>query len=453
MAKQKAGRSRAPHDGRRAALARAQVEAHKRRRSGFVSSIMSRQMYGTTSQQNASYIGHVFGKMQARQRLLTHDGTSKKHRTFSSVLKTKTRVVEMVAEDNYLFVLETGGLCTAFEVNTGRILCYLNVDTDEYIRSIFYNRVNKSIITVFVREANQNELQCRSIPFMLVRKGKPEEGLPILKSEVFTHPGFIEFDDVNSKVLTFNAKKRLYRVWELRNYEPLYSIDGVGVKEIKVCKHLILVICDTRRSGSVQPMRVLDVETGEVLFQHQQPIHRGVRIDICELFNEFLLVQQAGGSLKICNIKTKQRWEVPRTKFIAPEGFIFLYEKRCFVTIRDKTASVWDFKGNLITRFEDHELMYENSNTNGISITRSQEYIVSYCARRHWNGDMDGTINVSCTSNGRCVAKISREQLRFDTDHHRQECGQALQDVTALVYNEERHEMYTGNQNGDVFMW
>lgn len=41
----------------------------------------------------------------------------------------------------------------------------------------------------------------------LLHRGKPEEGEMLFESEVFTYPGFIEFDDVNSKVLTFSAKQ------------------------------------------------------------------------------------------------------------------------------------------------------------------------------------------------------------------------------------------------------
>jgi hypothetical protein len=42
----------------------------------------------------------------------------------------------------------------------------------------------------------------------LIRQGTPEAGIFLFDTEVFTYPGFIEFDEVNSTVLTFSATER-----------------------------------------------------------------------------------------------------------------------------------------------------------------------------------------------------------------------------------------------------
>ena len=44
--------------------------------------------------------------------------------------------------------------------------------------------------------------------------------------------------------------------------------------------------------------------------------------------------------------------------------------------------SVWDFRGEMVTRFEDHVLWQPDSNTSNIYITSTQDYILSYCRRR-----------------------------------------------------------------------
>ena len=44
--------------------------------------------------------------------------------------------------------------------------------------------------------------------------------------------------------------------------------------------------------------------------------------------------------------------------------------------------SVWDFRGEMVTRFEDHVLLQQDSNTSNIYITSTQDYILSYCRRR-----------------------------------------------------------------------
>ena len=45
----------------------------------------------------------------------------------------------------------------------------------------------------------------RSTPLELIRRNKPEEGLSLFESETLRWPGFVEFDDVNGKVLTYSA--------------------------------------------------------------------------------------------------------------------------------------------------------------------------------------------------------------------------------------------------------
>ena len=57
-----------------------------------------------------------------------------------------------------------------------------------------------------------------------------------------------------------------------------------------------------------------------------------------------------------------------------------------------------------------------------------------------------GSIHVSNILNGKCLAKINAR----DDDHDTQF---ALQDVTALYYNEERNEIYTGTKSGHLHVW
>jgi hypothetical protein len=42
--------------------------------------------------------------------------------------------------------------------------------------------------------------------------------------------------------------------------------------------------------------------------------------------------------------------EVDHTDFIAPSAFIFLYENQLFLTFKQRTVAVWNFRGELVTR-------------------------------------------------------------------------------------------------------
>ena len=175
---------------------------------------------------------------------------------------------------------------------TNERICFLNGSPDEVIRSLFYNKNNDSLITVSVYGSeNFSALRCRTtrieyafgsirfvnaIAFFLyhvilkktlnysryIRRGQPDAGFPLFETESLKWPGFVEFDDVNGKVLTYSAqdryiesltwvmsekvntlwicsdailsKRSTYKVFDLKNYTLLYSVSDKDVQEIKI---------------------------------------------------------------------------------------------------------------------------------------------------------------------------------------------------------------------------
>lgn len=85
--------------------------------------------------------------------------------------------------------------------------------------------------------------------------------------------------------------------------------------------------------------------------------------------------------------------EVSRTEFMTPSAFIFLYENQLFLTFRNRTVSVWNFRGELVTSFEDHQLWHPDCNTNNIYITSDQDLIISYCKADSDDQWMEGNGN------------------------------------------------------------
>jgi hypothetical protein len=74
-----------------------------------------------------------------------------------------------------------------------------------------------------------------------------------------------------------------------------------------------------------------------------------------------------------------------------------------------------------------------------------------------------GSINMSNIFTGKCIAKISaldpnltiapRRQGDSSRSIVRSTVADALEDVTALFYDEDRNEIYTGNGRGLVHVW
>lgn len=61
---------------------------------------------------------------------------------------------------------------------------------------------------------NIYDLTCSSFDIIVflfcryIKRGKPDAGFALFESESLKWPGFVEFDDVNGKVLTYSAADR-----------------------------------------------------------------------------------------------------------------------------------------------------------------------------------------------------------------------------------------------------
>ncbi|CAH1438860.1 unnamed protein product [Lactuca virosa] len=458
-----------PSSGRR-------VVARKRPRGGvdgFVNSVKKLQRREICSKRGRAFsmcdAQERFRNIRLQEEYDTHD--PKGHcPTVLPFLKKRSKIIEIVAAHDIVFALAQSGVCAAFNRETNKRICFLNVTPDEVIRSLFYNKNNDSLITVSVYASDSfSSLKCRTTRIEYIRRGQPDAGFALFESESLKWPGFVEFDDVNGKVLTFSAQDSIYKVFDLKNYMMLYSISDKNVQEIKISPGIMLLIFN-KSSGHV-PLKILSIEDGTVLKSFNHLLHRHKKVDFIEQFNEKLLVKQENENLQILDVRTSELIEVSRTEFMTPSAFIFLYENQLFLTFRNRTVAVWNFRGELVTSFEDHLLWHPDCNTNNIYITSDQDLIISYC-----KADSDdpltegnGSINISNILTGKCLAKVKAlnnvvmdECSCSDSDSDRRRCKcksrnrrieasrttEALEDITALFYDEDRSEIYTGNRLG-----
>lgn len=386
---------------------------------------------------------------------------------------SRRKIIEVVAARDLIFALTESGLCGAFSRTTNKHICHLNISPDEVIRSLFYNKNNDSLITVSVYESDRwSSLKCRTTPIEYIRRGQFHDGFPLFESESLKYPGFVEFDDVNGKVLTFSAHDSTYKVFDLKNYNFLYSICDKDIQEIKISPGIMLVIY--QKATNHVPLMILSIEDGKPLKTFTQLLHRNRKVDFIEQFNEKLLVKQDKENLQIIDVRNSDLIEVNKTEFMTPSAFIFLYENNLFLTFCNRTVAAWNFRGELVTSFDDHELWHANCNTNNIYITADQDLIISYCkvSRGATKGDTAdeaeeappmGSINMSNIFTGKCIVKISAldptlaiaPRRRGDSSRSviRSTVADALEDITALFYDEDRNEIYTGNSRGLVHVW
>ncbi|KAG6745457.1 hypothetical protein POTOM_052129 [Populus tomentosa] len=102
-------------------------------------------------------------------------------------------------------------------------------------------------------------------------------------------------------------------------------------------------------------------------------------------------------------------------------------------------------------------------NCDAVKKTSYREIIKSHCLIL----DAAGSINISNILTGKCLAKINAtngspkdEECSSSTGSSKQSrlmmrstVAAALEDITALFYDEERNEIYTGNRHGLVHVW
>ena len=103
----------------------------------------------------------------------------------------------------------------------------LNQGPHDKIRSIFYNAMNDSIFIVSVKEDRFgcSKMKCRSILIVsLISESKELKTTKLFTGFVLKWPDFIEFDELNSKIVTKHSEEQAFRVWSLQTYQLLYLI-------------------------------------------------------------------------------------------------------------------------------------------------------------------------------------------------------------------------------------
>ncbi len=345
-------------------------------------------------------------------------------------LRERADVTEIVVTDHGLvFALTRLGACSVFDRARGFArVCYLNVTPDDTVRSLFYNRVRNAIISVSVcKKDDYRQLRCRSTRLEDVRAARSERGISCFVSEELKYPGFIEFDAVNERVLTYAAKKREYKIWDLATYACLFAMTDRAISEVKISPGALLVMYKTITvskcndspgimSSYALPVKVLSLDGdsgGDVLHERELALEPAsstetaashAHVEFVEHSDGRILSKQTGYPLKIFDLRNRE--EIVVNQFVAPNSFIFLNKIRRFLVFRGHTATLFNFRGECVSTFEDHMLWFPDANMNNVFISSAQDVMISFC-RNTDAESMPGSVNVSHIRTGRLLAKIS----------------------------------------------
>jgi hypothetical protein len=187
------------------------------------------------------------------------------------------------------------------------------------------------------------------MPFFMSGKLK---GGKLFKDFSLRWPDFIEFDEINNKIITKHSFDDAYRVWSLSTYHLQYVIKNDTIAEFKICYGVMLLLHKISNNGaggagSIIPMTLVNINNGQELMKFEFDKINS-EIEFLEQFNERIMIKLKDKRLKIFNAFTKTLTEVP--SFDAPEAFIFLYDKEKFLTLRDGRIEIWTSNGLLVTK-------------------------------------------------------------------------------------------------------
>jgi hypothetical protein len=75
----------------------------------------------------------------------------------------RSSILEIVVAPPLIIGLTETGMCSAFDMDTGRRVCVVNLSSRKVVRSLFHNRSTNSLIIVYVIDSDQyTALHCRT---------------------------------------------------------------------------------------------------------------------------------------------------------------------------------------------------------------------------------------------------------------------------------------------------
>ena len=104
----------------------------------------------------------------------------------------------------------------------------LNKCGEEVIKSMFMNHQNESLLLVSIKQGfSASQMKCRSIKISDLKNGN-FKGEPVFKKFILEYPDFIEFDDLNGKIVTKHSSEKVqytafYICLKLKILTPMLS--------------------------------------------------------------------------------------------------------------------------------------------------------------------------------------------------------------------------------------
>ncbi|KAL6642558.1 hypothetical protein ACP70R_020739 [Stipagrostis hirtigluma subsp. patula] len=377
----------------------------------------------------------------------------------SSVMGPITRIA---SANHFIFAFTFSGFCFAFhQTANGSIVPYKRYgiwcinNLGEMIETIFYNKINDAIIIVY------SMLTLRSC-------NNWDSGVPVFGSRAKYLP---IFDDCNSIAVVSSAlNEHVINVYELKSYNLVHSFDGQGICSIALRPGTMIMVHNS--ISDCISIEIWSTESWTSLTKLNHHMRPGREPLFIGLSNEILLVEEKGENMKVIDIWNRDNVTAIRytedAKLLLSFG---LNASNTLLKFNNGMVVTCDCHGGQIDLLDGNEVAGNMSRYSfDTYVTRDKNFAVLYSRKFRESIDKKqvssvvGSINICNTFSGKTIFKINpyddldlKVAPRKEVDRKRTKirCNihEALHNVTALYYDEERHIIYTGNFQGFVHMW
>ena len=100
---------------------------------------------------------------------------------------------------------------------------------------------------------------------ILLMRDKEFKGIKLFRDFCLRYPDFIEFDELNAKIITKHSQEDAYRIWSLSTYQLQYVLKDDKIAEFKIC-HGVMLLLYVIEANCV-PMALINVHTGKILMK------------------------------------------------------------------------------------------------------------------------------------------------------------------------------------------
>ncbi|KAF7458049.1 hypothetical protein HWI79_1364 [Cryptosporidium felis] len=298
-------------------------------------------------------------------------------------LSKPSKIIEVVFSKEILFILNDSGLGIAYNRNNNRMLCIINRSPSEMIRSLFYNKMNNTIVVAFHHDPTILNCTIFNIEDIILKRNLSSNiGKEFQKIKV-GNPGFIEFDDGNGRIVVADPQNDHFTFWDMSNYNKLYQISGQNFLEMRISDGTVVFF--RQPSYSTIEAHLCNIVNGDNLERTMVKLKSSMDIQFLELHREYLLLKQEGCSIRVWNLLTSSTKKISRTRDFHPKAFIFFDQMAeitnftNFLTVSTEDITVWS-----CSNFGDVEIKFKITlpgiqTADCVNVCFSKGIIMTYC--------------------------------------------------------------------------